>query len=127
MAMASVVGTDTDHHLEWAGDGTLVGDHRGRSALDGVGDLAGAGDLLGMEAIDLGVAGMAVATGDQAGTEMDTGVVVIGAIRDLVTLQVDLYTEITIIRAVHHQEPGLQAGMTITALPEIPADMIALA
>jgi hypothetical protein len=67
-----------------------------------------------MEAIDLGVAGMAEATGDQAGTEMATGAAVIGVIRDLVTLQVDLYTEITIIRAVHHQEPGLQAGMTVT-------------
>ena len=114
MAMASVVGTDTGHHLEWAGDGTLVGDHLGLSALDGVGDLAGAGDLLGMEAIDLGVAGTAEATGDQAGTEMATGAAVIGVVRDLVTLQVDLYTEITIIRAVHHQESGLQAGMTVT-------------
>jgi hypothetical protein len=95
--------------------------------LDGVGDLAGAGDLLGMEAIDLGVDGMAVATGDQAGTETVTGVVVIGVIRDLVTLPVDLYTGITIIHAVHHQEPGLLADMTVTASPEIPADMIVLA
>ena len=123
MVMVSAVGTDTAHRSEWDGDGTLDGVHLGLSASDGVGDLAGAGALLGMAVTDLGVAGMAAATGDLVGTETVTGAVVTGVTQDHAMHQVDLYTETTITRAVHHQEPELQVDMTATALLEILEDM----
>jgi hypothetical protein len=123
MAMVLAVGMDMGHHSEWAGDGTLVGDHLGQLVSDGVGDPAGAGDLLGMEAIDLGVAGMAVATGDLVGMETVTGVVVTGVTQIHVTLQVDQFTETTITHVVHHQEAGLRGDTTVIALLEILEDM----
>jgi hypothetical protein len=114
MVMVLEAGTDTVHHSEWDGDGTPDGVHLGLSASDGVGDLAGAGALLGMVATDLGVAGTAAATGDLAGMETVTGVVVPGVTQDHGTHQVDLYTEIIITRAVLHQEPVLQVDMIVT-------------
>lgn len=121
------VGTDTAHHSGWDGDGTLDGVRLGLLASDGVGDLAGAGDLLGMAATDLGVAGTAAAIGDLVGMETATGAVVPGVTQDHGMHQVDLYTEITITPAVHHQEPELQVDMTATALLEILEDTIVLA
>lgn len=127
MVMVLEVGTDTVHHSEWDGDGTLDGVHLGLSASDGVGDLAGAGALRGMAVTDLGVAGTAVATGDLAGMETVTGAVAPGVTQDHATHQVDLYTEITITRAVHHHEPELQVDMTATVLLEVLEDTTVLA
>jgi hypothetical protein len=76
-----------------------------------------------MAVTDLGVAGMAVATGDLVGMETATGVVVTGVTQDHVMLRVGLYTETTITHAVHHQDPVQQEDMTVTVLPEILEDM----
>lgn len=127
MVMVSVVGMDTALHSEWDGDGTLDGVHRGLSASDGVGDLAGAGALLGMAVTDLGVAGMAAAIGDLVGMETVTGAVATGVTQDHAMHQVDLYTEITITRAVHHHEPELQVDMTVTVLLGVLEDTTVLA
>lgn len=112
MVMDLEDGTDTVHHSEWDGDGTLDGVRLGQFVSDG--DRAGAGDLHGMVVIDLGVAGTVEATGDPAGMEMVIGVVATGATQDHVMLQVDQFIETTLIRVVHHQDPALREDMTAT-------------
>ena len=113
MVMDLEDGTDTVHHSEWDGDGTLDGVHLGQLVSDG--DLAGDGDRHGMVVTDLGVAGTAEATGDLVGTEMVTGVVVTGATQDHVMLQVDQFIGTTITRVVHPQDPALLEDMTAIA------------